>query len=88
MTTATDAPSDANAECVGPSAENAGKASACDGCPNQKACSSGAFNTPEAKAKAQQEAQKLQESLHNVSHTILVLSGKGGVGRYSVSFIL
>ncbi|KAL3923881.1 MAG: hypothetical protein SGILL_001391 [Bacillariaceae sp.] len=80
-----DAPSDANAECVGPSAEDAGKASACDGCPNQNACSSGAFNTPEAKAQAQEEAQKLQDSLHNVSHTILVLSGKGGVGKSTVS---
>jgi hypothetical protein len=80
-----DTPSDANAECVGPSAEDAGKASGCAGCPNQQACSSGAFNTPEAKAKAQEEAQKLHESLHNVSHTILVLSGKGGVGKSTVS---
>jgi Mrp family chromosome partitioning ATPase len=78
-------PSDANAECVGPSASDAGKASACEGCPNQKACSSGAFNSPEAVAKAQEEAQKLKASLHNVSHTILVLSGKGGVGKSTVA---
>jgi hypothetical protein len=34
-------PSDANETCVGPSSENAGKASSCAGCPNQGACSSG-----------------------------------------------
>ena len=27
-----------NEECVGPASESAGKASGCDGCPNQKAC--------------------------------------------------
>ena len=76
--TPSDTPDDANAGCVGPAAESAGKNSACAGCPNQGACSSGAFNSPEAKAKAQQEAQALQHSLSNVSHVVLVLSGKGG----------
>ena len=28
----------ANEDCVGPSSEKAGKASGCEGCPNQKAC--------------------------------------------------
>ena len=27
--------------CVGPKSDSAGKASACEGCPNQKVCSSG-----------------------------------------------
>ena len=80
-----DVPSDANAGCVGPTAEQAGKASACDGCPNQAKCSSGAFNSPEAQAAAQKEAEQLKASLHNVSHVILVLSGKGGVGKSTVS---
>jgi Mrp family chromosome partitioning ATPase len=83
--TVDDTPSDANAECVGPTATDAGKASACAGCPNQQACSSGAFNSPEAKAKAQEEAQKLKQSLECVSHTLLVLSGKGGVGKSTVA---
>eukprot|EP00536_Pseudo-nitzschia_multiseries_P003607 jgi/Psemu1/186147/e_gw1.56.129.1 len=78
-------PDNANAECVGPNSANAGKASACDGCPNQKACGSGAFNSPEAIAKAQEETTKLKTSLENVSHTVLVLSGKGGVGKSTVS---
>ncbi len=84
-TTPADTPSDANAECVGPTSEQAGKSSACDGCPNQGACSSGAFSSPEAKAAAQAQQQQLQQSLSNVSHVLLVLSGKGGVGKSTVS---
>lgn len=83
--TPSDAPSDANAGCVGPTSDKAGKSSACAGCPNQGACSSGAFNTPEAKAAAQQQSDQLKESLGNVSHVILVLSGKGGVGKSTVA---
>ena len=87
MSSATDAgvPSDANAGCVGPSSEQAGKASACEGCPNKGACSSGAFSSPEAIAKAQEEAATLQRALENVSHVVLVLSGKGGVGKSTMA---
>lgn len=81
MTEVSAPPANANSECVGPASENAGKSSACEGCPNQNACSSGAFNSPEAIAKAQQESQQLKSSLGNVSHVVLVLSGKGGVGK-------
>ena len=83
--TPSEVPQDANAGCVGPSAESAGKASACEGCPNQGACASGAFSSPEAKARAAAEAEALKESLHNVSHVVLVLSGKGGVGKSTVA---
>mmetsp|Transcript_13561 Transcript_13561/g.34101 ORF Transcript_13561/g.34101 Transcript_13561/m.34101 type:complete len:379 (+) Transcript_13561:112-1248(+) len=79
------APDNANAGCVGPASDNAGKSSACEGCPNQAACGSGAFNSPEAIAKQKAEANKLKTSLENVSHTVLVLSGKGGVGKSTVS---
>lgn len=34
-------PANANKECVGPAAEEAGKAPACAGCPNRTACASG-----------------------------------------------
>jgi len=74
-----DKPDDANEDCVGVNSEQAGKASGCAGCPNQAACASG-----EAKKKdpAQEEvAQKLA----NVKRKILVLSGKGGVGKSTVS---
>mmetsp|Transcript_22618 Transcript_22618/g.49382 ORF Transcript_22618/g.49382 Transcript_22618/m.49382 type:complete len:397 (-) Transcript_22618:108-1298(-) len=80
-----DAPANANENCVGPSSAGAGKASACEGCPNQGACSAGAFNSPEAIAKAESETQALQSCLSNVSHVVLVLSGKGGVGKSTVA---
>ena len=78
-------PANANTGCVGPTADTAGKASACEGCPNQNACSSGAFNSPEAQAKAAAEIAELKASLRNVSHVVLVLSGKGGVGKSTVA---
>uniref|UniRef100_A0A6S9A5B6 Cytosolic Fe-S cluster assembly factor NUBP1 homolog n=1 Tax=Ditylum brightwellii TaxID=49249 RepID=A0A6S9A5B6_9STRA len=77
----TETPSNANDGCVGPTSETAGKSSACEGCPNQSACSSGAFRSPEALAAADAEADSLRSSLSNISHTLLVLSGKGGVGK-------
>jgi len=79
------APSDANAECVGPTSESAGKSSDCDGCPNQKACSSGEFSSPEAKLKEQEKKRALGRSFENVSHVVLVLSGKGGVGKSTLA---
>lgn len=78
-------PANSNAECVGPTSQSAGKAVGCEGCPNQSACASGAFSSPEAVAKAAMEAQQLKASLSNVSHVILVLSGKGGVGKSTVA---
>jgi Mrp family chromosome partitioning ATPase len=80
-----DAPSDANDGCVGPTSSDAGKASACAGCPNQTACSSGAFSSPAALAAREGERAVLRNSLSDVSHVILVLSGKGGVGKSTVS---
>jgi Mrp family chromosome partitioning ATPase len=80
-----DVPADANEGCVGPTSEKAGQASACEGCPNKGACSSGAMSSPEAIAKAATEASALKESLSNVSHVVLVLSGKGGVGKSTVA---
>lgn len=80
------APENANAGCVGPTSSQAGQASACEGCPNKSACSSGAFSSPEAQARAAAQARALREgSLRNVSHTVLVLSGKGGVGKSTLA---
>lgn len=36
-----DTPENANEGCVGPAAEEAGKAAACAGCPNRTACATG-----------------------------------------------
>lgn len=84
MTTDTP-PANANTGCVGPTSTSAGKASACEGCPNQGACSSGAFSSPAALAAAEAETHAIRESLANVSHVVLVLSGKGGVGKSTVA---
>ena len=76
---------DANAECVGPTSQQAGNASSCDGCPNQTTCAAGAYRTPESVAKAQLEQEQLYQSLRHVSHVILILSGKGGVGKSTIA---
>lgn len=78
-------PSNANEGCVGPQSEDAGKASACAGCPNQSSCSSGKFSSPEAVAAQEAEADQIRAALSNVSHALLVLSGKGGVGKSTVA---
>jgi Mrp family chromosome partitioning ATPase len=91
-------PTDANETCVGPSSDNAGKASSCAGCPNQSACASGA-NKPAETIGLGNSYHLLSfdldlsfiiffliiDKLSQVKHKILVLSGKGGVGKSTVS---
>lgn len=72
---AADRPSNAPEACVGPASAEAGKASACDGCPNQSACASGEGR------KVDPAVAEVQQRLAEVKHKILVLSGKGGVGQ-------
>jgi len=72
-------PDNANSECVGPQSDNAGKASSCAGCPNQSACATGKNRGPDP-ALAQ-----VAQTLSSVKHKILVLSGKGGVGKSTFS---
>ena len=69
----------ANDECVGPSSERAGTASGCDGCPNQKACAEGEGR------KEDPDLLLIAQRLKDVKHKVLVLSGKGGVGKTTVS---
>ena len=57
----------------------AGKADGCAGCPNQSACASG-----EAK-KPNPAAVKVQSTMSKIDRTVLVLSGKGGVGKSTVA---
>jgi Mrp family chromosome partitioning ATPase len=72
-------PKDANENCPGLNSDQAGKSSSCAGCPNQKICSSG-------KAKEEDPAiEIIAKKLSNVKNIILVLSGKGGVGKSTVS---
>jgi Mrp family chromosome partitioning ATPase len=72
-------PENANEGCVGPSSDSAGTASACAGCPNQAACASGAGREEDDGPAA------VAARLKGVKHIILVLSGKGGVGKSTVA---
>jgi len=72
-------PDDAPDSCVGVNSEQAGKAPGCAGCPNQGNCASG-------KAKEKDPAvSDVKTRLADVKRKILVLSGKGGVGKSTVS---
>eukprot|EP00897_Mesotaenium_endlicherianum_P007381 jgi/Mesen1/6671/ME000342S05761 len=69
-----DVPENANELCPGTEADLAGKAAACEGCPNQQACAT-APKGPDPDVAA------IGERMLTVKHKILVLSGKGGVGK-------
>ncbi|KAJ2446941.1 cytosolic Fe-S cluster assembly factor nbp35 [Coemansia sp. RSA 2424] len=71
---ANDVPADANEHCPGPQSEGAGKAAGCAGCPNQEICSTQASG-PDP------DLALVAERLHGIRHKILILSGKGGVGK-------
>lgn len=72
-------PENANDNCPGPKSKNAGKSSSCEGCPNQKICSSG------EEIKEDPAVELIKKKLSNVKNIVLVLSGKGGVGKSTVS---
>ncbi|RIA83977.1 cytosolic Fe-S cluster assembly factor nubp1-B-like protein [Glomus cerebriforme] len=67
-------PENAPEHCPGPSTEQAGKASACQGCPNQNICAT----APKGPDPA---LPLIKERMSSVKHKILILSGKGGVGK-------
>ena len=72
-------PENANEHCPGVESNLAGKQDACNGCPNQNICASGEMNKPDP-AK-----DEIKEKLAGVKNKILVLSGKGGVGKSTFS---
>jgi len=74
-----DVPENANQGCVGVQSEAAGKAEGCNGCPNQGLCASG-----EAK-KEDPDIPAIAARMSEVKHVVLVLSGKGGVGKSTTS---
>ncbi|KAH3871208.1 hypothetical protein DPMN_034402, partial [Dreissena polymorpha] len=67
-------PENAPTHCPGTESEDAGKASACQGCPNQKTCSV----LPKGPDPAIAE---ISAKFTTIKHKIIVLSGKGGVGK-------
>jgi len=74
----TDVPTNAPDHCPGTESDLAGKVDACEGCPNQDICASG-----QTKSTAQDPTTipMINERLAGVKRKILVLSGKGGVGK-------
>lgn len=77
-----DVPSNAPASCPGTASNLAGKAASCEGCPNQRLCASGATKGPDP------DVAVIAQRLSTVKHIVLVLSGKGGVGKSSVTSLL
>jgi Mrp family chromosome partitioning ATPase len=67
--------------CPGPESEQAGQADSCAGCPNQKICAS-------APKGPDPDIPVISARLSGVKHKILVLSGKGGVGKSTFTSLL
>ncbi|KAA3671861.1 uncharacterized protein DEA37_0012667, partial [Paragonimus westermani] len=82
-----DIPLDAPAECPGTQSDSAGKTSACVGCPNQNLCSSGQSKLTLGEREPEVIAQ-IRHRLNQVRYCIIILSGKGGVGKSSLSVCL
>jgi Mrp family chromosome partitioning ATPase len=68
--------------CPGTESDMAGKADACEGCPNQQICSSTMPKGPDP------DLPLIKQRMENVKHKVLVLSGKGGVGKSTFSSML
>lgn len=67
--------------CPGPESNLAGQGSACAGCPNQSICAS----TPKG---PDPDIPAITSRLAGIQHKILVLSGKGGVGKSTFTTML
>mmetsp|Transcript_1130 Transcript_1130/g.2662 ORF Transcript_1130/g.2662 Transcript_1130/m.2662 type:complete len:381 (-) Transcript_1130:209-1351(-) len=73
-----DVPDNAPQNCPGTSSDTAGKSAACAGCPNQSACAT-------APKGPDPDLAVIAERMRGIKHKILVLSGKGGVGKSTFS---
>ncbi|KAJ5141894.1 hypothetical protein N7526_002889 [Penicillium atrosanguineum] len=67
--------------CPGPESEKAGQGDACAGCPNQQICAT-------APKGPDPDIPIITERLSQIRHKILVLSGKGGVGKSTFTSLL
>ncbi|KAG2491787.1 hypothetical protein HYH03_009947 [Edaphochlamys debaryana] len=72
-------PADANQHCPGTSSDQAGKSAACAGCPNQSICATAPKNVVDP------DLALIAQRMSAVRHKLLVLSGKGGVGKSTVA---
>lgn len=83
---ASDVPADAPPACPGTTSEAAGTTDACVGCPNATACASGSGSAAAGGEGAPTaEAAALASRMRRVRHKLLVLSGKGGVGKSTLA---
>ncbi|CDI96883.1 cytosolic Fe S cluster assembly factor nubp1 [Echinococcus multilocularis] len=80
-------PENTPVSCPGPQSESAGRDALCAGCPNQALCASGAAKLSLEEREPEVVAE-LRKRLGRVRHCLFVLSGKGGVGKSSVSACL
>ncbi|ODV63068.1 Fe-S cluster-binding ATPase [Ascoidea rubescens DSM 1968] len=71
------------AHCPGPESQTAGKDESCNGCPNQSICASQLNKGPDPDMAI--VTSKIDEY---IKHKILVLSGKGGVGKSTFTAML
>lgn len=76
-----DVPRNAPQHCPGTGSGRAGRASACGGCPNQNICAAGPSGPDPL-------IEVVRERFQNVRHKIVILSGKGGVGKSAVTSLL
>ncbi|KAG5458294.1 MAG: P-loop containing nucleoside triphosphate hydrolase protein, partial [Olpidium bornovanus] len=67
--------------CPGTGSESAGAGAACAGCPNRPICAANAA----ARAGPDPDLAVVSRRLERVRHKLLVLSGKGGVGKSTFS---
>lgn len=67
--------------CPGTESDQAGKAEACQGCPNQEICAS-------APKGPDPDLPEIAYRMAGVRHKLLVLSGKGGVGKSTFTSML
>ena len=81
MNRTSDVPDNAADHCPGTNSEDAGKSNACAGCPNQNICASG-VNTVDP------GIELVKQRLTDVKHKLMILSGKGGVGKSTVTSLL
>ncbi|KAK1123253.1 hypothetical protein K0M31_008883 [Melipona bicolor] len=77
-----DMPSDISQHCPGTASKDAGKASICTNCPNQMICASGISQQPDL------TADLIKRKLSTVKHKLLILSGKGGVGKSTITSLI
>jgi Mrp family chromosome partitioning ATPase len=67
--------------CPGPESEQAGTADSCAGCPNAAICAS-------APKGPDPDIEVITARLSGIKHKILVMSGKGGVGKSTFTSLL